>query len=157
MGKGGPKGLRGPPGTKDGFLFTKHSQKISIPDCPHGSKLVYSGYSLLFVNGNNRGHGQDLGMKHKKNIHMIHTFINSCTYGYKQTVSKQIQIFTVRVCLCVYRDCGKLFADVLHHALSGVQFQQNLSVRLSKWLLLLAVYRCFHVSNHGLDIWWIVG
>uniref|UniRef100_A0A8C1IA79 Collagen IV NC1 domain-containing protein n=1 Tax=Cyprinus carpio TaxID=7962 RepID=A0A8C1IA79_CYPCA len=60
-GEVGPKGSQGPPGSRDGFFFTKHSQRISVPACPPESKLVYSGYSLLFINGNNRAHGQDLG------------------------------------------------------------------------------------------------
>lgn len=63
----GRKGVKGRPGPcsdtpeKNGFLFTRHSQKLFIPDCPAGSSQVYSGYSLLFINGNNRAHGQDLG------------------------------------------------------------------------------------------------
>ncbi len=63
----GAKGVRGPRGPitdtveKDSFLFTRHSQELVIPECPAGSTEVYSGYSLLFINGNNRAHGQDLG------------------------------------------------------------------------------------------------
>lgn len=63
----GAKGVRGLQGGRanppeiNGFLFTKHSQKASIPGCPAGSSVIYSGYSLLFINGNNRAHGQDLG------------------------------------------------------------------------------------------------
>uniref|UniRef100_A0A8D3ACV6 Collagen IV NC1 domain-containing protein n=1 Tax=Scophthalmus maximus TaxID=52904 RepID=A0A8D3ACV6_SCOMX len=63
----GTKGVLGPPGPcrdtpeKDGFLFTRHSQNLFVPSCPAGSNEVYSGYSLLFINGNNRAHGQDLG------------------------------------------------------------------------------------------------
>ncbi|KAI5625478.1 collagen alpha-5(IV) chain [Silurus asotus] len=68
MGADGQKGSRGPPGrcvpdkSRDSFLFTRHSQTQEIPYCPDGSSEVYSGYSLLFVNGNNHGHGQDLGI-----------------------------------------------------------------------------------------------
>lgn len=63
----GRKGGRGLPGTngelpkRDGFLFTRHSQSLQIPECPAASGRVYIGYSLLFINGNNRAHGQDLG------------------------------------------------------------------------------------------------
>ncbi|XP_042564728.1 collagen alpha-3(IV) chain-like [Clupea harengus] len=63
-GQKGPKGIRGPVKhgvTGDGFLFTHHSQKDSSPYCPAGTTQLYTGYSLLFINGNNRGHGQDLG------------------------------------------------------------------------------------------------
>lgn len=63
-GAGGAPGGRGSHGElpeSDGFLFTRHSQELQVPECPAGSSLVYSGYSLLFINGNNRAHGQDLG------------------------------------------------------------------------------------------------
>uniref|UniRef100_A0A4W5NRT1 Collagen IV NC1 domain-containing protein n=2 Tax=Hucho hucho TaxID=62062 RepID=A0A4W5NRT1_9TELE len=67
QGTPGAKGPRGSPGPyfagpiEDGFLFTRHSQRQNVPQCPNGSNFIYSGYSLLFINGNNRGHGQDLG------------------------------------------------------------------------------------------------
>lgn len=63
----GFKGSRGTPGTmsaspeKISFLFTRHSQTTDIPKCPEETKLIYEGYSLLFINGNSRAHGQDLG------------------------------------------------------------------------------------------------
>lgn len=62
----GAKGVLGQPGPcadikEDGFLFTRHSQELHIPECPAGSTQLYSGFSLLFINGNNRAHGQDLG------------------------------------------------------------------------------------------------
>lgn len=66
-GEVGPKGLKGPNGPsvtkpeQNGFLFTRHSQTTKIPECPQGSSQLYTGYSLLFINGNNRAHGQDLG------------------------------------------------------------------------------------------------
>lgn len=34
---------------------------MTVPDCPEGSTILYRGFSLLFINGNNRAHGQDLG------------------------------------------------------------------------------------------------
>ncbi|CAL8348455.1 unnamed protein product [Arctogadus glacialis] len=66
MGAKGLPGTPGPPGPfirgePDSFLFTRHSQQQSVPLCPAGSRLLFSGYSLLFINGNNRAHGQDLG------------------------------------------------------------------------------------------------
>lgn len=63
----GPDGLpgsMGPPGTPSvdhGFLVTRHSQTIDDPQCPPGTKILYHGYSLLYVQGNERAHGQDLG------------------------------------------------------------------------------------------------
>lgn len=34
---------------------------MRVPVCPAGTTFIYSGYSLLFINGNERAHGQDLG------------------------------------------------------------------------------------------------
>lgn len=66
FGTQGRKGIRGPPGgyisgRSDSFLFTRHSQRQQVPQCPEGSSFIYSGYSLVYINGNSRGHGQDLG------------------------------------------------------------------------------------------------
>lgn len=63
----GPDGLpgsMGPPGTPSvdhGFLVTRHSQTTDDPQCPPGTKILYHGFSLLYVQGNERAHGQDLG------------------------------------------------------------------------------------------------
>ncbi|KAA8582741.1 hypothetical protein FQN60_006412, partial [Etheostoma spectabile] len=57
-------GLPGPPGSVSaahGFLITRHSQAQEVPFCPEGTSLIYDGYSLLYVQGNERAHGQDLG------------------------------------------------------------------------------------------------
>ena len=61
--KGRP-GDPGPPATgtmKRGFIFTRHSQTTVIPSCPEGTAPLYSGFSLLFIQGNEQAHGQDLG------------------------------------------------------------------------------------------------
>jgi len=44
-----------------GFIFTRHSQTPNTPTCPPGSELLWDGYSMLFMQGNERAHGQDLG------------------------------------------------------------------------------------------------
>ena len=67
MGPPGPVGQRGLPGapgqqgTVSGFLVTRHSQTIQTPSCPQGTMEVYSGYSLLYIQGNGKSYGQDLG------------------------------------------------------------------------------------------------
>lgn len=48
-----------------GFLVTRHSQTVEVPQCPEGTALIYDGYSLLYVQGNERSHGQDLGEEKK--------------------------------------------------------------------------------------------
>lgn len=60
----GKPGDTGPPATRitmRGFVFTRHSQTTEIPSCPEGTEPLYSGFSLLFVQGNEQAHGQDLG------------------------------------------------------------------------------------------------
>lgn len=62
-GQRGSPGLpgRGSVGFATSLLIARHSQSIRVPECPHGTSLIYSGYSFLFINGNERTHGQDLG------------------------------------------------------------------------------------------------
>lgn len=68
----GPDGIPGPPGppglssAAHGFLITRHSQTTDVPLCPSGTFLIYDGYSLLYVQGNERAHGQDLGESTEK-------------------------------------------------------------------------------------------
>lgn len=67
-GPDGVPGQVGPPGPSSmdhGFLVTRHSQMVDVPQCPEGTSLIYDGYSLLYVQGNERSHGQDLGQKNK--------------------------------------------------------------------------------------------
>lgn len=68
-GPDGVPGQVGPPGPSSmyhGFLVTRHSQTVDVPQCPEGTSLIYDGYSLLYVQGNERSHGQDLGEKTKR-------------------------------------------------------------------------------------------
>ena len=62
----GMKGMMGVDGAKgrQGNMFdvvTVHSQTEEVPSCPPDSSLLWSGYSLVFTDGNGYGHGQDLG------------------------------------------------------------------------------------------------
>ncbi|GFO06154.1 collagen alpha-1(iv) chain [Plakobranchus ocellatus] len=57
----GDRGQPGVPSTGPGILFTRHSQDSMSPICPDGTTELWQGYSLLFVMGNGRSHGQDLG------------------------------------------------------------------------------------------------
>lgn len=38
---------------------------VDVPQCPEGTSLIYDGYSLLYVQGNERSHGQDLGLRNE--------------------------------------------------------------------------------------------
>lgn len=44
-----------------GFIFTRHSQTTSIPECPPNTNRLWEGYSLASVIGASRAVGQDLG------------------------------------------------------------------------------------------------
>lgn len=62
----GQPGLPGAPGPagpayKDGFILVKHSQTTEVPQCPSGANKLWEGYSLLYIEGNEKSHNQDLG------------------------------------------------------------------------------------------------
>lgn len=68
----GPRGPTGYPGEAGlpceapsdyltGNLLVKHSQTETVPDCGPGHKLLWSGYSLLYTDGDEKAHTQDLG------------------------------------------------------------------------------------------------
>lgn len=77
----GPDGLQGPPGPpgtsfyNHGFLITRHSQTTEVPPCPPGTAKVYEGFSLLYVQGNKRAHGQDLGEIIYNLLVTVHFFV----------------------------------------------------------------------------------
>lgn len=87
VGRPGPKGDRGEPGERGyegaigligqkgepgapapaaldyltGILITRHSQSETVPACSAGHTELWTGYSLLYVDGNDYAHNQDLG------------------------------------------------------------------------------------------------
>ena len=72
-GQDGQDGLPGVSGFCNGYFVTRHSQTNYVPECPEGLQKMWDGYSLLFVQGNERAHGQDLG---KFLVHCIEAEIN---------------------------------------------------------------------------------
>ena len=65
----GLKGEAGPPceQTSDyltGILLVKHSQSQNIPVCEPGHIKLWDGFSLLYTDGDERAHSQDLGKYH---------------------------------------------------------------------------------------------
>lgn len=65
----GPSGADGEPGDEGfpgailptGHMLVMHSQSTQIPQCPQGSAKLWEGYSLLYLEGNEKAHSQDLG------------------------------------------------------------------------------------------------
>ncbi|CAJ0948277.1 unnamed protein product [Ranitomeya imitator] len=76
MGQRGPLGFQGNPGVPGtvglpgmpgrsvniGYLLVKHSQTDQEPMCPVGMSKLWSGYSLLYFEGQEKAHNQDLGL-----------------------------------------------------------------------------------------------
>lgn len=62
-GKTGSPGSTGPPGEDyfNGILLVRHSQSVQVPVCPKDMVPLWSGYSLLYIEGNEKSHNQDLG------------------------------------------------------------------------------------------------
>lgn len=68
MGEKGDRGLMGDPGTPGstktlnlGFLLVMHSQSKTVPSCPLNMRVLWTGYSLLYLEGQEKAHTQDLG------------------------------------------------------------------------------------------------
>lgn len=134
----GPPGLPGSVSAAHGFLITRHSQGQDVPFCPDGTSLIYDGYSLLYVQGNERAHGQDLGM----------TRIPSTGGHVKSLVTNLLSVFPLTI-----RHSWQLSAQVQHHALHVLQHQQRLQLCLPQRLLLLAVHARAHAHVHGTHHW----
>jgi collagen alpha-2(IV) chain len=62
-GQPGLPGTDGPPGGDyfTGILLVRHSQSSTIPQCPKNMVKLWDGYSLLYIEGNEKSHNQDLG------------------------------------------------------------------------------------------------
>ena len=62
-GQQGYPGADGEPGSNylTGILLVRHSQSPTVPVCPNGMEKLWDGYSLLYIEGNEKAHNQDLG------------------------------------------------------------------------------------------------
>lgn len=80
QGRSGTSGPAGPKGNQgqscqetgdylSGILLVKHSQSTMVPDCPAGQSRLWDGYSLLYIEGNEKSHHQDLGVSPLQFIH----------------------------------------------------------------------------------------
>lgn len=99
-GNTGVPGLPGMPGrsVSVGYLLVKHSQTEQTPMCPVGMSKLWDGYSLLYLEGQEKAHNQDLGKS-----------------GWTVTVFPSMLMFSVTfLCSAGYRyDFGD-FAKRLH-------------------------------------------
>ncbi|KAG5833285.1 hypothetical protein ANANG_G00274300 [Anguilla anguilla] len=63
-GRPGTPGIPGMAGrsVSVGYLLVKHSQSEQTPMCPVGMSKLWDGYSLLYLEGQEKAHNQDLGL-----------------------------------------------------------------------------------------------
>lgn len=123
------EGERGPPGNDsdimtDGYLLTRHSQTTEIPTCPTGTKM-WEGYSILYLEGNERAHGQDLSklftcLKSKVCRNNLFDEI----YFYFYSILKVVLL----ICACVSRHPRLVLATFQHSAVPLLRFQQRVSL-----------------------------
>lgn len=78
QGRAGEPGYAGNPGSPGrsapsrGYFFTRHSQTAEVPDCPSDrTSIMWSGYSLLFIMGNERSIFQQLVINSKQIFFII--------------------------------------------------------------------------------------
>lgn len=62
-----------------GYTLVKHSQSEQIPPCPIGMNKLWDGYSLLYVEGQEKAHNQDLGKSESNNAGQFLFFSMYCT------------------------------------------------------------------------------
>ena len=104
----GLKGLKGQPGYPGiagdagsnyltGILLVRHSQSSTTPICPDGMSKLWDGYSLLYIEGNEKAHNQDLGES------------TLCTREQLLTVTLRLQDSLVPACV-VSAQCLSCFA-----------------------------------------------
>lgn len=55
-----------------GYTLVKHSQNSQVPMCPQGMAKLWDGYSLLYVEGQEKAHNQDLGTSFSSDFHTHH-------------------------------------------------------------------------------------
>ena len=44
-----------------GNILVRHSQSSILPECGEGEEKLWDGFSLLYIEGNEKAHHQDLG------------------------------------------------------------------------------------------------
>lgn len=111
VGPPGKQGLPGPPGfaarsSSIGYTLVKHSQSSQVPACPQGMARLWEGYSLLYVEGQEKAHNQDLGE------------IELWRWSERWTISiLSLSVHTQFLILCTF--CCLLFLCLMHSGLPG--------------------------------------
>jgi len=100
VGAKGRPGTQGTPGSSgshlpSGFHLVKHSQTTRIPECPAGGQKLWDGYSLLYLEGNEKSHSQDLGMFSK----------DYCILNRRVRSSIVLYLATLLHIICLYKKC----------------------------------------------------
>ena len=51
-----------------GNILVRHSQASRVPECGEGEEKLWDGFSLLYIEGNEKAHHQDLGKYDSKRL-----------------------------------------------------------------------------------------
>ena len=76
-----------------GFLLVMHSQSKTVPSCPLNMRVLWTGYSLLYLEGQEKAHTQDLGINTETYTYIgFHAVELNIVFGlFKSLVSQTIQ------------------------------------------------------------------
>ncbi|KAF3837401.1 hypothetical protein F7725_004865 [Dissostichus mawsoni] len=110
QGATGSTGRSGPPGavgrgSSIGYTLVKHSQNAQVPMCPQGMAKLWDGYSLLFVEGQEKAHNQDLGqpgscLPRFSTIPFLYCSPNERSIPMMPVAEQQIQQYISRCSVC---------------------------------------------------------
>jgi hypothetical protein len=81
------------PAYRDGFVVVTHSQTPTVPQCPQGTQKLWEGYSLLYIEGNEKAHNQ---------VGFFEEFLDFPWLSFYQAVRVEWDCFSS---VCWY-DCG---------------------------------------------------
>lgn len=126
---------------RSGYLLVIHSQSVQVPLCPDGSTQLWVGYSLVYLEGQEKAHTQDLG-KGLQNDDI-------------SPISPQVYIVNEKnlpffLLLCISFRPGWLVPPCfLHHAFLVLQ-QSRLPLLQSQRQILLALHHRSYTNDAAL-------
>lgn len=116
-----------------GILLVRHSQSNQVPACERGHIKLWDGYSMLYTDGDERAHSQDLGttifLSHLQRKKLFLTF-KKMLFGGKTTIRfaksrRKVQDFCImRGGNCVHLGslpCGEPLVTVHFTTLRALQ------------------------------------
>lgn len=121
----GPQGLPGRKGEQgrsceaqaqyySGTLVVRHSQTTVPPRCERGHAALWEGYSLLYIEGNEKAHHQDLGNYY---VYMILVIFDIIEIEAKISNEQTLHVFNRVITLIFSNRIGRFMCKkIQHHA-----------------------------------------